>query len=582
MLNKIVVCILFQVAALAPAIGQKHDFNWILGAPNNAGDILNFMNNELDISVIEKSIPLNITNTTMSSFSGDFVFLFNGLNLQDRGLDTMQNSDSLAHGLLIGLQYYKTGAPFTQGSLALPSQKDTNQFLLFYWDFEEYIYTPDSPYVAPYHLYMAKIDQSGNNGLGGVIEKNIIVISDTLANAGIVATKHANGRDWWVVVPEIVSNRYHTLLISNDSIVQSFSQSIGVVWPPFIDISSQSVFLSNGSKYLRFSDEVGLQIFDFDRCSGLFSNPELINFDFDGGYFGGLSASRDSRFVYVSDRLNLYQYDLQSTDIEGTKTFIATYDGFMNPGRCLFSNPQLAPDGRIYLNNNFYQGGVCRNLHVINHPERQGQDCDFVQHGINLNNLTVGGLPNNPNYRLGPIDGSPCDTLGIDNIPLAAFRYDRDSSNALRIEFTELADYEPETWYWEFGDGDTSWQRYPVHEYDTAGTYQACLTVSNQSGSDTYCKTVPLGVSQVDSPGREAAFVITPNPNRGAFLIHADNLTGARMIVYDVLGNVVAEQRIIAETNEFRLLHDLPAGTYFCRIIGTDGQTRTTSFIVTR
>jgi hypothetical protein len=480
------------------AFGQKHDFNWVLGISPWKGDLLSFHDYELDISVVDKTTPFYYTIVAMSSQTGEFIFSYNGLNVQDKALDTMQNSEGFELGILPNL-YSTTGAPFTQGSIALPSQKDTNQFLLFYWDFDTYIYAPDSPNVAPFHLYMAKIDQTGNNGLGSVIEKNRLLISDTLANAGIVATKHANGRDWWIVVPEIVSNRYHTSLISNDSMVQSFSQSIGVLWPPFIDISSQSVFISDGSKYLRFSDEVGLQIFDFDRCSGIFSNPELVNFDFDGGYFGGLSASRDCRFVYVSDRLNLYQYDLQNADIESTKTFIATYDGFMNPGRCLFSNPQLAPDGKIYLNNNFFQGGVCKNLHVINHPERQGHSCDFVQHGIDLNTVTLSGLPNNPNYRLGPIDGSPCDTLGIDNIPLAAFRYDRDSSDYLRIEFTELADYEPETWYWEFGDGDTSWQRYPVHEYDTAGTYQACMTVTNQNGSDTYCKTIQLGVSGTSS-----------------------------------------------------------------------------------
>jgi PKD repeat protein len=494
MLNKIIVCILLQVAALAPAIGQKHDFNWILGTDSLVGDKLSFQEYDLRIVPINKNFPFLTTNSTMSSLSGEYIFSFNSWGIHDKENGIMDNSD----GLLLGdipVLYDNFGGPFTQGSLALPSQKDTDQFLLFYWDFEEYIYAPDSPYAAPYHLYMAKIDQSGNNGLGSVVEKNIILVSDTLANAGIVAAKHANGRDWWVVVPEIVSNRYHTLLISNDSMVQSFSQSIGIVWPPFIDISSQLLFLNDGSKYLRFSDEVGLQIFDFDRCSGLFSNHRLINFDFDGGYFSGLSASRDSRFVYVSDRLNLYQYDLQNADIESSKIFIDTYNGFTNPYACDFLNPQLAPDGKIYLGT----WGGCRNLHVINHPERKGLACDFRQHGINLNNFHAGGLPNNPNYRLGPIDGSPCDTLGIDNIPLAAFRYDRDSSDYLRIEFTELADYEPETWYWEFGDGDTSWQRYPVHVYDSAGAYQACLTVSNLNGSDTYCKTIQLGVSGTSS-----------------------------------------------------------------------------------
>lgn len=573
MSKKYIILLLLQLLFFNLVFSQKHDFNWVLGISPWKGDLLSFHDYELNISLVDKTTPFYYTIIAMSSQTGEFIFSYNGLNVQDKVLDTMQNSDGFAIGILPNL-YSTTGAPFTQGSIALPSQKDTNQFLLFYWDFDTYIYALDSSSVAPFHLYMAKIDQTGNNGLGSVIEKNRLLISDTLANAGIVATKHANGRDWWIVVPEIVSNRYHTLLISKDSMVQSFSQSIGITWPLFLDISSQSIFLNDGSKYLRFSDEVGLQIFDFDRCSGLFSNPELINFDFDGGYFGGLSASRDCRFVYVSDRLNLYQYDLQNADIESTKTFIATYDGFMNPGRCLFSNPQLAPDGKIYLNNNFFQGGVCKNLHVINHPERQGHSCDFVQHGIDLNTVTLSGLPNNPNYRLGPIDGSTCDTLGIDNIPLAAFRYDRDSSNHLRIEFTELADYEPETWYWQFGDGDTSWQRYPVHMYDSAGTYQACLTVTNQNGSDTYCKMITLGVSG-------ASLVLKPIEKSIYYTFESQRLIlknnqVEHLVIFDAAGRTVHQYNQPADWIDVSTLKN---GFYFWQAADKKGKQESGRFV---
>lgn len=523
-----------QLLSFNLSFGQKCDFNWLLGTYPLKGDLLKFHDYELEISLVDKTFPFFITNSTMSSFSGNYAFSFNSWGIHDKANNAMENSDSLLLGN-IPILYDNFGGPFTQGSIALPSQKDTNQFLLFYWDQDKYIYAPDSPYAAPYHLYMAKIDQTGNKGLGSVIKKNILLISDTLANAGITATKHANGRDWWVVVPEIVSNRYHTLLISKDSMVQSFVQSIGVVWPPIVDISSQSLFLNNGNKYLRFSDEVGLQIFDFDRCSGLFSSAALINFDFNGGYFSGLSASRDSRFVYVSDRLNLYQYDLQNADFENTKTLLATYDDFTNPYACDFFSPQLAPNGKIYLGT----WGGCKNLHVINHPERAGKASDFQQHRIDLNIFHVGGLPNNPNYRLGPIDGSACDTLGIDNIPLAAFRHDRDSGNYLRIEFTELADYAPETWYWTFGDGDTSWQRYPVHIYDSAGTYQACLTVTNQNGSDTYCRTIQLGISST-------SYLTKPTEKEIYFALEEQSLilrnsSIEQLIVFDVAGRIVQQ-----------------------------------------
>lgn len=566
MTKKTIVVVLLHLLSFSLLFGQKHDFNWVLGISPWKGDLLSFHDYELNISLVDKSTPFDNTIIVMSTNAGEFVFSYNGLNIQDKALDTMLNSEGFDLGILPNL-YSTTGAPFTQGSIALPSQKDTNQYLLFYWDFHSYNYAPDTLGVAPFHLYMAKIGQTGNNGLGSVIEKNILLISDTLANAGIVATKHANGRDWWIVVPETASNRYYTLLISKDSMVQSFSQSVGVIWPLYLDISSQSIFLNDGSKYLRFSDEVGLQIFDFDRCSGLFSNPNFVNFDFDGGYFGGLSASRDGRFVYVSDRLNLYQYDLHNTDIGSTKTFIATYDGFMNPGRCLFSNPQLAPDGKIYLNNNFYNGGVCKNLHVINHPERQGDGCDFVQHGIDLNTVTLSGLPNNPNYRLGPIDGSPCDTLGIDNIPLAAFRYDRDSSDYLRIEFTELADYEPETWYWQFGDGDTSWQRYPVHIYDTAGTYQACLTVTNQNGADTYCKTIKLGTSNTSSAIRQNGQVLYYAFEAQQLIIKKSTIE--QIVLFDAAGRVVKQCN---KPRDWVDVSTLRNGLYFWQAIDKTGR----------
>jgi len=75
---------------------------------------------------------------------------------------------------------------------------------------------------------------------------------------------------------------------------------------------------------------------------------------------------------------------------------------------------------------------------------------------------------------------------------------------------------------------------------------------------------------------------IVPNPNQGEFLIHAENLAGARVIVYDVLGNVIQEQRFSAETTVFSFSRNLNVGTYFCRIVGIGGQNRTVSFVVTR
>ena len=60
-----------------------------------------------------------------------------------------------------------------------------------------------------------------------------------------------------------------------------------------------------------------------------------------------------------------------------------------------------------------------------------------------------------PNYRLGPLNSSPCDTLGINNVPVANFRID-DSLNLFSRYFYDLSYHEPAEWLWDFGDGTTS------------------------------------------------------------------------------------------------------------------------------
>jgi hypothetical protein len=70
---------------------------------------------------------------------------------------------------------------------------------------------------------------------------------------------------------------------------------------------------------------------------------------------------------------------------------------------------QLAPDGRIYI-----VGGNTKYLNTIDNPDEEGLACNVSQHSFKLPSKNQRSMPNFPPYRMGPIDGSPCDTLGID------------------------------------------------------------------------------------------------------------------------------------------------------------------------
>ena len=55
-----------------------------------------------------------------------------------------------------------------------------------------------------------------------------------------------------------------------------------------------------------------------------------------------------------------------------------------------------------------------------------------------------------------PLDGSLADTLGLDNHPVLKLRFEADTANHLRVRFTDLSYFRPETCRWRFSDGK-SW-----------------------------------------------------------------------------------------------------------------------------
>ncbi len=48
----------------------------------------------------------------------------------------------------------------------------------------------------------------------------------------------------------------------------------------------------------------------------------------------------------------------------------------------------------------------------------------------------------------------------------------------------------PDSWSWNFGDGNTSTEQNPIHTFDAYGTYYVCLTIENDSCTNTYCDSV--------------------------------------------------------------------------------------------
>ncbi|HEC77005.1 MAG TPA: DUF2341 domain-containing protein [Thermoplasmatales archaeon] len=72
------------------------------------------------------------------------------------------------------------------------------------------------------------------------------------------------------------------------------------------------------------------------------------------------------------------------------------------------------------------------------------------------------------------------------------------------IQFVDLSadrDGDITAWYWEFGDGDVSNEKNPIHQFSSDGIYIVNLTVTDDFGySDRYSKTVTIFYSELSPP----------------------------------------------------------------------------------
>jgi hypothetical protein len=323
------------------------------------------------------------------------------------------------HSVMQNGLYIRTGGWY-QEMVILPDPVGNNQFYLF----GAGVTTNGNPGVS-----YSKIDLNQNGGLGAVTMKNVMV--DPLPiNDGLKAIRHGNGRDWWLLYKhsDFLSDTIQTLLITPNGVFGRPPQKIGAMVESSayrFSINSEGTLVAATSTYGR------LELFDFDRCTGLFSNYQIIRQvssppSDDKDNFWTSEFSSNGRFLYVATAnytCYLFQFDLQATNIFSSRVLLDSSDVPLAPASAL----KRGPDNKIYrsiawndgLTFNYPYNDSAYNIYnthlsVINSPNSAGLACDYQPFSVYLPNCrTYLGLPNNPDYSLGAVIGSPCDTLSI-------------------------------------------------------------------------------------------------------------------------------------------------------------------------
>lgn len=386
---------LYLLLLLSPGIlfsQRTHDAQWVLWDFSK----LDFRTDTLQISAIPPNpfIGIGTYTNTMCDKKGNIIFQTGGCAIYNRLFKVMLNGDEINSEFTYLSWCGVTGDfPLKQSTLPLTAPEDSLRYLVFSYDFDD-PFGAGGPLPVPLHLYYHVIDMSLDNGLGAITIKKQIAVQDTFSRGYLQAVHHANGSDWWVVAPKWNSNCYFIVPVTNTGVGTFHTDCIGQVWDDN-DLGGQTGFSPDGTKYARIEGHNGLFVFDFDNENGHLLNPIKLEYPQPEDFTRGICFSPNSRYLYVSARLQLFQFDLWASDIQASMQLVGEIDStIIQPGQSSLGLCKLGPDGRIYVASQ----GSHKFLSVINRPNCPGLASDFRQHAIELPEINYSGIPNLPHF----------------------------------------------------------------------------------------------------------------------------------------------------------------------------------------
>lgn len=440
---------------------------------------------------------------SISDRNGNLLFYTDGSTVYDRNHNIMQNGSGL-----------KGNVSSTQSAIIVPKPANPGFYFIFTVDKPDYFRITNDPIEG---VHFSEVDMSLNNGNGGIIsgQKNIHLQtydpSDPIENEFKSSEKISSviGGDcvsYWVVTQ--FTNKFYSFKVTSTGVntspvISTISnnfrplindQDLNVTAPGYMKISPDGKKLAAaysgtalGSPRSGGGKKTGkVFLYDFDDLSGQVSNERLL---LANAYPYGIEFSGESKKLYATSNTysqndilqsgELYQFDLEAPDVQASMVQI-------HSSRNVAGALQLAPDGKIYRAGYPTDAGYVYwdKLSVIHKPEEDGTAVDYRHNSFDIEPKSVKlGLP--------PFVQSLFNTnFEFENICLGEI-----------TQFTLSGDTNYDSLLWDFGDGSTSTNPNPTHEFTEAGTYTVSLTRTiNGIPTDPVCEEVTIfGIPEVPS-----------------------------------------------------------------------------------
>ena len=182
-------------------------------------------------------------------------------------------------------------------------------------------------------------------------------------------------------------------------------------------------------------------------------------------------------------------------------------------------------------------------------------------------------------YSVSITDANGCTAEVLDiNVaaedgPIASFEVATDMLPMNDVFFFNTGTYGVD-YTWSFGDGATSNESEPVHQYTQSGTYTVTLTAVDGDCSDVFSQDVLVGSTGMAVSAGE---VVSAWTEGSQFIVdwQVDGAKGITAEIIDATGRSIAQRTVRGSMGRISMSgQDLPSGVYFLRV-RTAGEERT-------
>lgn len=457
-MHRRIVCFCLLLLSVFTATAQKEVYRWYFGY--NAG--INFNTTPASILTDGQTYTREGVATICDGSTGDLLFYTEGSTVWNAKHQVMPDGT--------GLQ----GDPSSsQSAVVVPFPGHPGQY---------YLFTTMTDKGFRYNL----VDMALDNGMGDIVPgtKNTALLSNNLSTEKISATRHCNGRDFWVITHAVGSADYYVYLVT----------SAGISAPSVY--TTGAVIHSGGweeAGILKFSDDGGtlvhtlaamqqgqmskVDLLKFNNTTGVISAPfETLNVVFPLG----TEFSSDGKLLYVVSMnykiwSRIYQYDLTAANVNASQITVASVISPLQIGSI-----QMGPDRRIYVGYEKISG--YRYVGLIHQSDVRGMGCNFEQDGMDMD-------PTGQGLR----KTSVCFPTFVNSFLYVPADFTVSNICEGTPTFKLVNETGVTNVVWDFGDGTTSTALSPQHIYASDKTYTVKATVTQHCSTDEKVQQITIG-----------------------------------------------------------------------------------------